>query len=387
MKSLIAFVTLLAFPCSLFAQETNFSGYFETQLSFASINGAYEQLNSNKLRVDVEGKPSDKVAFGANFDYITYHGKTEYNLLDFLPKSVSAVVGDALRDMYVMAYENRNFLDNAYLKISFKYADVTLGKQQISLGTGYAWNPTDVFNFKDQFDPTYEQPGHNAIRLDIPIGDNYEVMAIYTPGERWCDAGKLLRFKGKIPRFDYSFIAVERMWTFTDFLTFQPLEQKRRLFGGDLAGELFGLGTWAEVAYNSMDKTKNYWDIAAGLDYTFDSGTYVMGEYYRNNLGKTNSDEYDLTDWMRLISAETKALSRDQIYLFVSYPATDLITVGNSVIFSISDQSIAIVPNIVYSIFEDVELTVFGNFYTGKEGTAYASNLGNGGIFRARVYF
>ena len=31
-----------------------------------------------------------------------------------------------------------------------------MGKQQISLGTGYVWNPTDVFNIKELFDPTYE---------------------------------------------------------------------------------------------------------------------------------------------------------------------------------------------------------------------------------------
>jgi hypothetical protein len=112
-----------------------------------------------------------------------------------------------------------------------------------------------------------------------------------------------------------------------------------------------------------------------------------MLEFYRNTLGKTDYMQYTLNDWMRLLAAEQKAISRDQLYGFIQHPVTDLVNLGLSTIFSISDKSLALVPMMNYNIFENVELLAYLNFYLGKEGTAYASNMGNGGLVRARVYF
>jgi len=387
MKLSLISLLVLGIPFELYAQKVEIYGYFEPQLMAVVIEDQFYQLNTNKLRIDLESDVGDNVTFGANFDFINYFGKTEWNILDYLPGSVGRVISPEQRSFYNFSYDDRIFLDNAYLKISFKYADVTFGKQQISLGTGYAWNPTDVFNFKSLLEPTYEQPGHNAIRLDIPIGSEYGVVAIYAPGEDLEKSGKLLRLKGKIPRFDCSLIAIEKEWTFTDYSTFTPLTQKRRVLGGDLAGELFGLGMWGEVAYNDMEITKGFWESVIGFDYTFRSGMYLMSEYYRNTQGKTDYEEYDLNDWMQLIMAEKKAISRDQIYAFINHPVADFIQVGCSVIVSINDGSFAVIPTLNYSLFENVELFIYLNFYFGKEGKSFARNLGNGGIARVRVHF
>ncbi len=85
--------------------------------------------------------------------------------------------------------------------------------------------------------------------------------------------------------------------------------------------------------------------------------------------------------------AESKAMSRDQLYCFIQHPATDLINIASSAVFSLSDNSFGIIPIVAYNIFENVDVNLFLNFYFGKEGTAYAKNLGNGGMIRAKVYF
>ncbi len=85
--------------------------------------------------------------------------------------------------------------------------------------------------------------------------------------------------------------------------------------------------------------------------------------------------------------AESKSISRDNLYLYIDYPLTDLIHVNNSAVISVSDMSLALIPGLNYSLYTDVDLTVFVNVYTGKEGTAYNSDLGTGGIARLRVYF
>lgn len=378
----------------LWAQNVELFGYFESQLMGTRIESSFTQLHSNKLRVDLKADPSDHVAFGANFDYITYHGKTLWNVLEYLPDRVTSEVPAGSEEYYVFPFDDRMFLDNAYLRLSFKYADLIVGKQQISLGTGYAWNPTDVFNAKDLLDPTYEQPGHHAVRLDVPLGSMYTVTALYAAGDEWEDSDKMLGFKGRISHFDYSVIGVEKIWTFHDYAQidsvsqhYLPLPEKRQMVGAAAAGELLGLGIWAEYGYNKMESTDDFYELVVGGDYTFDFQTYVMFEYYRNSLGKDDYRQYTLNDWMRLLTAEQKAISKDQLYAFVQHPVTDLMSLGLSTIVSISDKSSAFVPTMNYNIFENVELLAYLNLYLGREGTAYASNLGNGGLIRARVYF
>ncbi|MEA2006360.1 MAG: hypothetical protein U9O50_08920 [Acidobacteriota bacterium] len=396
MKKSVTFLTVLfLFMTTLNAkQSVELFGYFETQIMGAKVKNDFFQMYTNKLRVDLKASLSKNITFAANFDYITYHGKTEWNLLDFLSPSIASKVPPGMESFYILPFSNRSFLDNAYIKLAFRYFDLTVGKQQISIGTGYVWNPLDVFNIKDILDPTYEQPGHNAIRLDVPVGPAYTFTALYSPEDLWKNSAKLIQFKGRISHFDYYLVAIERIWRFHDYTQFHMQEmnflevpERRRLFGASLAGEILGLGIWAEYGYNKMEVSKDFYELVVGADYTFDFQTYVMLEYYRNTLGKADYKEYNLCDWMRLFTAEQKALSQDQIYILIQHPATDLMSVGLSTICSLSDISVALVPTMNYSLSENVEIMAYLNFNFGREGKVFAKNMGNGGLLRMRVYF
>ncbi len=380
---------------SLAAQEKlEIFGYYESQVMGTGLQGEFYQLFTNKLRVDLKSDLSDNITFAANFDYIHYLGKTEWNVLDFLSDDVTSTIPEDMQSLYVIAFSNDTFLDNAYIKFSFKPFDLTLGKQQISLGTGYVWNPTDVFNIKDVLDPTYEQPGHTALRLDIPLSPTYTLTALYAPEETWEKSTKLLQLKGAISHFDYNIIAVERVWPFHDYIEFDTenmnfvdVSEKRKMLGGSTVGELLGLGVWAEYAYNWMEKSDDFYELVVGADYTFDFQTYVMMEYYRNTLGKSDYEDYDINDWMRFLAAEQKAICRDQAYIFAQHPATDLLNVGLQTIYCFSDNSIAFVPTLIYSLSDNVDVYAYLNFNLGKEGTVYGKNMGNGGLIRIRAYF
>ncbi len=376
------------------SQEVELFGYFETQVSDTELDNEVFQLYTNKLRVDLKSYLSDNITFAANYDYITYHGKTEWNILALLPVHITSTVPSALQSLYTIGFVDENFLDNAYIKLSFNPLDLTVGKQQISPGTGYVWNPTDIFNTKDVLDPTYEQPGHNAVRMDIPIGYTHTITVLYGPEATWRTSEKLLQFKGRVSHFDYALIGIERQWIFHDYTQFDfqnskfvGLPEKRRLLGASTAGELFGMGIWAEYAYNNMAVSKNFYELVVGTDYTFEAQTYLMLEYYRNTLGKNDYRKYDLNDWMRLIVGEQKAISHDQVYALIRHPFTDLLDLGMASIYSISDNSAALVPTLNYSLWENVEITAYLNINLGKEGTAYSASYGNGGLLRARVYF
>ena len=394
-KNLLLIVFLFLMCGSLAAQEkVEIFGYFESQFMGTEVKSDFYQLYSNKLRIDLKSDLTDNITFAANFDYITYHGKKEWNILDFLSADILAQVPVGMESFYVLPFSNRSFLDNAYFRLSLEHFDLTVGKQQISLGTGYVWNPMDVFNIKELVDPTYEQPGHNAVRLDVPIGNAYTFTALYSPDDTWKNSAKLVQFKGRISHFDYSFIAIEKAWRFHDYtqfdlerMNFLELPEQRRLLGASTAGELFGAGVWAEFAYNWMESTENFYELVIGTDYTFDFQTYVMLEYYRNTLGKTDFEQYTLNDWMRLFAAEQKTISRDQVYVFIQHPATDLINLGIQGVYNISDHSMALVPVLNYNLSENIDIMAYLNINFGKEGRVFSKDMGNGGMLRARVYF
>lgn len=378
----------------LLRSQVDLFGYYESQIMGAEIKDSFFQLYTNKLRVDLKSDISSTVSFAANFDFITYHGKTNWNILDFLSPAVTESIPEAMKPLYVIPFSDRTFLDNAYLKLAFRPLDLIIGKQQISLGTGYVWNPVDVFNIKDVLDPTYEQPGHNAMRIDVPIGLSNTLTAIYSPDDEWKNSARLIQFKGRISRFDLALTAIETTWRFHDYTVFIPEEQnfkvfpeKRQLLGASTAGELLGLGVWAEFAYNWMEQTDDFYELVGGMDYTFDFQTYVLLEYYRNTLGKSDYRDYTLNDWMRNFAQEQKAVARDQVYLLIQHPVTDLLEAGLSTIYSISDNSAALVPNVMYSFSQNVDVYAYLNWNVGKEGTYFSGSMGNGGFIRVRIYF
>jgi hypothetical protein len=371
------------------AQAADIFGYFEPEYTGIYHDDSYYQFLYNKLRVDLKSTAVKNTEFGADVIFLLYYGKTDWNVLDFLPEDIVSTVPPEMRPLYEFTYQDTFYLDNAYARFSLNRFAVTGGKQQISLGTGYFANPTDVFNAKDALDPTYEQPGHHGLRMDYLLGSRLSLMALFSPIEMdWETSGKLLRAKLGIGHFDFSVMGIEMPYTLTDFYTFGVSEQTRRSIGGDVVGELLGLGVWAEGLYTFLEEdTDDFYELLAGTDYTFESGLYTMLEYHHNSQAKSAHENYDLNDWMRFLTGETKTISSDQIYGLITYPLTDMLLLGGSVVFSVSDYSAAIVPMIQYSLFENIELLLMANIYTGEEGTAYSSTLGDGFLLRASVYY
>ncbi len=378
-----------------FADTTpEFFGYFESQVTGAAVKDDFYFLNTNKLRLDIKSEITEKITFVANVNLTTFHGKSNWNIPDFLPERISSGIDPAMLPLYSVEFKDEIKLDNAWVKIGFRKFDIVLGKQQISLGTGYVWNPVDVFNIKDALDPTYEQPGHNAMRIDIPLSGSTTLTGIFSPDNDISDSSKLIRIKTKISHFDLIFIGIEKRWKFNDYNEFDfekpgftGVSESRKLLGFACAGELLGIGVWSEIAVNYMEITDNFYEMVFGADYTFDFQTYVMAEYYRNTLGRTSSTLYTLNDYMRVFTSEQKAMARDQLYLMASHPVSDLLTMSLSSIISITDGSLALVPTFTYNLSDNVDITGYLNVNIGDENELFSTKSGSGGLLRVRAYF
>jgi hypothetical protein len=150
---------------------------------------------------------------------------------------------------------------------------------------------------------------------------------------------------------------------------------------------MLGLGVWLEGAYNVMETSDDYVEALMGVDYTLDRGTYMMGEFYHNSEGINDYLKYNLNDYMRYFFGESRSMGKDNIFCYVDHPATDLLRVGASVIFCISDATAAVVPQLNCSLFQNVDFTMMGNLFAGKSGTSFSSDMGQGGLVRLQVYF
>jgi len=364
-------------------------GYFEPQYSGIYLDSTYYQSSYGKLRVDLSSTDIKNVRFGADIIYLNYFGKKTWDILEFLPDSIRNAIPPYQQRFYQFSFKDTLYLDNAFVRLHVRRLALMIGKQQISFGTGYFSNPTDVFNTKDALDPNYEQPGHNALRLEFYPIPRLNITALLSPiASDWENSGKLGRVKIGLGHFDISVLGYQFKQTSTDFYTFQQTVEERIIVGGDIVGELLGLGVWGEGIYNIAEiSDSTSYELLVGGDYTFEGGLYTMVEYHRNSSAKDDHQNYDLNDWMRYITGESKTIAQDQIYGLIQFPLTDYVTIGSMGIFSITDQGAAIIPMVNYSMYENVDITLMLNLYLGSEGSAFSNTLGTGGFIRATVYF
>ncbi|MEE8478790.1 MAG: hypothetical protein V3S42_02165 [Candidatus Neomarinimicrobiota bacterium] len=383
-------------PLLLFAQ-TDFFGYIESefdQLKFANQTYNY---GYNKLRLDFETHPDDAVTIGANINIQKYFDNISWNLLDFLPINIWKPIfqpEDYPEEMWItefpIALLDTLYLDNVYLKAGYEHFDLTVGKQQISLGAGYAWNPTDIFNTKQLLDPTYEQTGVNAIRAEISIKGRTNLDVILAPGKDWEESVKMLKFKTGFGRFDMYGTIGQYDWQRTQFnpTTFMIDKQNnlRTVIGGSVVGELAGIGIWTEGAWNKMENSNDFSEVIVGCDYTFTNGLYIIMEYLRNQNGVSNRDNLNINHYLQYFMGETHSLMQDYLFGYINYPLNDFVQIGLLGFGNLNDNSVALNPQLLWNLFQDVDFTIMYSHSIGDDNTEFGLQ-DRGWRIRLRGYF
>lgn len=384
---------LTQFAGKLEAQKLEFSGYYENQFFPQVLNDKLILQDYNKVRLDLSAEVGENISFHADYIYRVFHGATEFSAFDFIPESVVLSYAemlqtpvDSLRPLFNFNLENENFLDNAFVTIYFNHLNIRIGKQQLPWGTGYTWNPTDIFNDKNLLDPTYEKVGVNAFKVEVLFGSEGMLTGILGIGEDWNSSTKAFKVKQHTHGFDLSASFVEKTQEGFDYTLSSALSEKRRLVGGDFSGGLFGLGVWGEGAYNIMASSDDFGQYLLGSDYTFESGLYLIGEYYKNELGKTDKSQYDLNDWMRLLSADGENLGQDYLFLGERHGITELWNWANYMIINLNDKSGLIFPWFDYSLNDNTEVMLVGYIPFGEKETEFGE-FGVGGFVRVKVFF
>ena len=393
---MIRIAFLLILPIIVFGQS-NFFGYYEAEFDQLKFSKQTYNFGYNKLRLDFEAHPDESVTIGANVNIQKYFGSDTWNMLDFLPKDLWQPIFQSEnipQEYWVTEFPitlpDTLFLDNVYLKAAFNRFDLTVGKQQISLGKGYAWNPLDIFNIKQLLDPTYEQSGVNAIRAEIPIEGRTSLDIVLSPKIDWKNSIKMMQLKTGISRFDITGTVAQYNWKRTNFdeenFIMSEMIDERTLFGGAVEGELFGIGLRAECAWNQMENKDDFSEIVLGADYTFTNGLYILMEYLYNDNGEKSLQNLELNDYLQYLNGESHSLMQNYLFSYLNYPLNDFLQFSVLTFANLDDQSAAINPQLTWDMFQDVVLTMMYSQYFGDDNTEFGLQ-DFGWRIRLRGYF
>lgn len=358
-------LTIMFFSVFLQAQ-TSFYGYFESEIDWLTTSDVQYSFNYNKIRMDFESRPTENLLVAGNMNGYYYSGQSTLNLLDFIPEKIwiPVLAPDYNPDSthitsLPFSFSDSLYIDNIYLRANFKYLDITIGRQPVSLGTGYAWNPLDIFNRKDIIDPTYEQPQVTALRLEIPVSNLFSYDAIYSPEDNINGDRIMLQVKSNIAGFDFTLnVASARSlipsWKMRDL---GHTHWKSRFYGGSFSGQIFGAGVWAEAIY-SEPLHFELLEYVTGTDYTFSNGLYIFGEFYHNPLG-SDGEDISYIHYLNSFTGESHSLMQDYFMNIISYPVTDFVNPSLLAVFNLNDKSILFAPQITWEILENLQMMVW----------------------------
>ena len=160
-------------------------GYIEDTLTVEHLKGEGERLlNNARLRLDVSRKTERY--FESSLSLIAQWNAldTELDMMQYLPRPDRLALqrrgmGEAFK--YPLD-EFEVYLQEAFAGLNTKYFRLRLGRQKFSSGTGYAFNPIDLFNVKNPLDPSYEVDGHDAVlaSFELPRQTRIQLAAVFT---------------------------------------------------------------------------------------------------------------------------------------------------------------------------------------------------------------
>jgi len=401
-------------------------GYYENQLMVGKLPrdlsdpdaSDWKVTDTNKFRLDLTAMPVKKFRLDVDVILKTFHGTTSYHLADMLPEKFQPelAVWEASDPSSVKwNLDNEFYLDNAYLTVSLKQLRLRVGKQQVRFGSGYFWNPTDLFTVKDLVDPAYEKRGLTAVKLQFFFKEEGQIDLYYffengfeenMQKSGFMEGGRLglldepsfvVRLRKHFYRWEVSTLFTMKKDAWIELSSPAPgmppvipeLIIDDRIMGGfDFAGELGGAGLRGELAVNKIGRSTRFIEVLGSIDYTFRCGFYIMGEYLFTSRGKSGSENYSFEDWINYLTQSLKVPGMHYAAALLKYTFAginlDLQLAG---IVNASDGSFVLNPWITYIWGNFVTVSLYGAFSWGGDDTDELAGMGQGLFLRFKFAF
>jgi hypothetical protein len=260
------------------------------------------------------------------------------------------------------------FLDRANVKLSRGRFDLTVGRQAVSFGKTYFWNPLDVFLpfGPTEFDRDYKA-GVDAVRLDAALG-NFSGLTLI---------GVLGRPDPSLPGTGRWFQSAALARAFATFGAFDIALQAGKIRGGahagaGVSGEIGPLALRGEIAgFLASTGSPLGTSVAAvgGVGHHFENSFDLEAEYFYN--GGAPADR--LEGQTLLLGGWLLQTSRQVAGLVASYDPHPLVHASLGLLGASSALSGAIQPGLVYSVSDDADIVAGALFPLGRHPTVDAA--------------
>ena len=312
---------------------------------------------------------------------------------EFLLENQNLIMFMVTNVPYTGAYPTDQFIiDRGALSLYFKHVSATFGVQQIAWGTGYAFNPTDLWNAKNPADPTATKKGVPALRAEVPTGQLSGLDFIFAPSTSPKASSGGIRFNSNAFNFDYS-VSLSRFLGADRQLALLP---EKVVAGFDVTGDIVaGIGVWAELALSNPKYTgfdyyntdSAYAQADIGLTYTFETGITVLAEYYYNGLGQNSYKNYNLEGFIYLYSGDMVGYGKHYIMPGLQYTFLDDYDLSLFTLLNMGDKSQMFMPQIEYHFNEDIAINLMGTFGIGDQYKSEYGSINHSGTLRVTGWF
>ncbi len=341
--------------------QLEFSGYVEGELDPIDLQKVYLIYGYAKIRTDINYNILDNINIKSAIFYKTLWSDKFISTNDFTPIEIESEF-----DMNFLSPDSL-YLDNFFINYSFEDLNCTIGRQPITFGGGYVWNPINPFLTKDMLDPTYEIQGVDVARVSYLLNE-VEVEAIVSLNSIQNNQNYLVSSNFSLLDHDISFI-------YSDM-------NSQESFGFYSVGEIASIGIWTEYS-SIVHSSSNY---VLGGDYTFENGVYLMNEYLHQSNGLNFDGGYDEIEYFVYFFTNPIALAQDYFFTMIQFPILDFTNFSLSQITNLTDKSGMINLQIDHSPLDDVDFT-FGVFAFLENSNTEFGIFNHGLRFRTRYYF
>ena len=326
-------------------------------LDFLFLNQIHNRLNfrwyaTNSLTFALEAR--NRLFFGQMIREFPYYKKMVNNDDGYFNLGMIIASGDS---WFLHSAIDRAFIDYTLDKWQF-----TVGRQRINWGVNLVWNPNDIFNTFSYFDFDYEErPGTDGVKIQYYTGVTSSAQLVYKIGhnnDATAIAGMYRFLKGS-----------------TDFQVLGGWAGKDFVFGGGWSGDIKGGGFRGEVSYFHPTKKDNGSEQAfvasVSGDYTLKNSLYLHTALLFNSNGKTGDAGGNRGIFNQDLSAKMLSLGMYNLFGQISFPFTPLFSGNFAVIMNPLDQSSFLGPSLTYSIGNNLEIMINGQYFLGHRGTEY----------------
>jgi hypothetical protein len=241
---------------------------------------------------------------------------------------------------------------------------ITAGRQQVSWGTGYFWNPTDLFNpVTFAVVEPGERHGADAVNLELALGTLSQLQLVWAPARDSHKSRGVARVKTNVANYDFS---VMGGWFFRD-----------KVAGADFSGQIGGAGFRGEWLHNFAKAVEDYDQLVLGLDYRFNPSFIMTGEYLYNSGAIS---EFELIEFFsRAQSGSVISTSRHLAGLYADYQPHPLVHLTGYLSVDLEQGSLFLGPRFSWNFLPDTDFEAGALLSTGEgefsllENTFYCS--------------